>query len=128
MSPLVPNEQDRIVFDHVVLTPLRRSGFTLWQSPLSAKVNEGSYWPIAMWFCIFKLDFLKNLLRWALATDVKHLGHVEAFYKEKGGFRRVVDEYPQGLFGYINMQFGGFEMHRNSNWRELISGCNRAIR
>lgn len=127
-SAILPDEYDRVAFDRVVLEPRRTERFTLWRAPLADTVNEGRYWPIALWFCVFRLEFLRLLLVWGLEQNARHLAHVEAFYKEQNGFSRVTRAFPQGAFGYINMQYGGFEMHRNPLWRQLISGDNRAVR
>jgi hypothetical protein len=127
-APLVPDENDRITFDGVRLAPWRHDDFTVWSSPLTKEVNTGRYWPIAMWFCIYRLSFLQMLLEWAVSEGAKHLAHVELYYKNAGGFQRVLDSAPNGWFGYINMQFGGIEMHRNRNWEALLSMPNSAIR
>lgn len=121
-------QEDRIIFDKVALSPLRTPGYTLWHAPITAEANEGRYWPVALWFCIFRLEALRELLQWPLEKGVKHLAHVEEYYKEGKGYQRLMARHPLGRFGYINMQFGGFEMHRNPNWQELISGENEAVR
>lgn len=126
-TPFTPKE-DRVAFDKVVLSPLRNPGYTLWQAPITSEANEGRYWPIALWFCIFRLEALRDFLQWALEKNVKHMAHVEEYFKEGEGFQRVMARYPFGKFGYVNMQFGGFEMHRNPNWQALISGDNEAVR
>ncbi|MGV8059927.1 MAG: hypothetical protein AB2L12_18190 [Smithellaceae bacterium] len=132
--PLIYNKKsmlikrnDKVIFDKVSLSPLRTPLYTLWQSPINNAVNYGRYWPIAMWFCIFRLEFLKTILKWAIGNKAMNLGNVEAFFKEKGGFDLVVNSFSEFFFGYINMQFGGFEMHRNTNWQQLISAENNPI-
>jgi len=127
-TPNILNSADEIVFDGVILSPYRNSDYTLWSSPLTEEANKGRYWPIAMWFSIFKLSFLKTLLEWAVANDARHLAHVEMYYKNNGGFQRVLNTFSGDSFGYINMQFGGIEMHRNRNWKELLCMPNDAIR
>lgn len=125
---ITPDVNGQVVFDHVRLYAIRKPEYTLWASPLNDEVNQGNYWPIAMWFSIYRLPFLKTLLEWAINTNTKHLAHVELFYKSGGGFRMLMDAYPQGTFGYINMQYGGIEMHRNLNWRTLLSMSNEPVR
>lgn len=125
--PLVPNVNNQIVFDGVTLSPWRYDDVTVWSSPLTREVNSGRYWPIAMWFCIYRLSFLEMLLEWAVAEGTKHLAHVELYFKNGVGFRRLLDTVPDGSFGYINMQFGGIEMHRNKNWEMLLSMPNDPI-
>ena len=127
-SLLAPNEDDHVVFDGVRLSPLRFDGFTVWSSKLTAEVNTGRYWPIAMWFCIYRLSVLEMLLEWAVAQGTKHLAHVELYFKNGVGFQRLIEAHPDGSFGYINMQFGGIEMHRNKNWEALLSMPNDPIR
>lgn len=125
--PFESGDKERILFDQVVLSPQRKLDYTLWHAPIDGNANCGRYWPIALWFCIYRLDALKAFLEWALENNVKHLAHAEEYFKERDGFERVINRYPNGRFGYINMQFGGFEMHRNPRWRELIAGDNKAV-
>ena len=125
--PLKIDNTDHIAFDHVKLSPLRKNDYTLWRSPIISDVNEGNYWPVALWFCIYRLPVLKKILEWAIAVEKKHLGHTENFFKNENGFVKLANEYPKGSFGYINMQFGGFEMHRNKNWKELLKMENKGI-
>lgn len=127
-APLIPTANNEIVFDGVILSAWKNQDFTLWSSPLNVEINSGNYWPVAMWFCIYQLSVLKTLLEWAVAEGTKHLAHVELYYKNGGGFQRLMKNFPAGTFGYINMQFGGFEMHRNPNWQELLALPNNPIR
>jgi hypothetical protein len=126
--PLVPDDNGQIMFDGVTLSPWRHEDFTLWSSGLTQEVNSGRYWPVAMWFCIYRLSVLEKLLEWAVAKGTKHLAHVELYFKNGVGFQRLIEAYPDGSFGYINMQFGGIEMHRNKNWEALLSMPNDPIR
>lgn len=125
---ITADTNDQVIFADVRLSPMRKPQYTLWMSPLNEEANKGTYWPIAMWFCIYRLSFLKTLLEWALETNTKHLAHVELFYKSKGGYKKLMEAYPEGSFGYINMQYGGIEMHRNLNWRTLLSLPNEPVR
>lgn len=118
---------EKISFDGITLTPKRTKKYTLWQSQLTAGSVKGNYWPIALWFCIYKLSVLKEILEWAIEAKAKHLAHAELFYKNGPGLARLLDRFPNGEFGYINMQFGGIEMHQNANWRELMVLSNEGI-
>jgi len=118
---------NRLSFDTVNLKPARRENYTLWWSPLEPDLIRGRYWPVAMWFCIYRLPLLAQLLDWALADGALHLAHVELYYKQEQGFTRLQRAYPTGRFGYVNMQYGGIEMHRNANWRELMSLPNEPV-
>ncbi|NQU35261.1 MAG: hypothetical protein HQ521_18700, partial [Bacteroidetes bacterium] len=120
-------KNDRITFDSVVLNSLKRETYTLWFSNLQSDVNKGRYWPVAMWFSIFRLPILRKILILSLKNNCKHLGNVEDYFKNKNGFKWLSLTYPEGSFGYINMQFGGFEMHRNHNWKTLIDLDNNKI-
>ena len=64
----------------------------------------------------------------AVAEGTKHLAHVELYFKNGVGFQSLIEAPPDGSFGYINMQFGGIEMHRNKNWEMLLSMPNDPIR
>lgn len=125
---LAPNQDDQIVFDGVALSPKRSENYTLWMSSLTSEANSGKYWPVAMWFCIYRLPVLKHMLEWALAHQTKHLAHVEVYFKSRGGFEKLLEAYPNGGFGYINMQFGGIEMHHNRNWPSLLKMSNEEVR
>lgn len=120
-------ENGRIQFDSVTLQPRREKDYTLWWSYFDRHTIEGNYWPIALWFCLYRLDFLEKLLDYPGVKRMKHLAHVELFYKNTENWHRFIEGY-NGKFAYINMQFGGFEMHRNENWRELINLPNHPVR
>jgi|GEM_PF-1724623 len=127
-KPLQPSAEDLITFDGVTLRPHRSSKYTLWSSPLTSEANAGNYWQVVMWFCVYRLGFLKQLLEWAVKGNSRHLAHVETFYRKQANFQKILDRFPKSSFGYINMQYGGIEMHRNENWRELLALDNPAIR
>jgi hypothetical protein len=120
-------ENDRISFDSVILEPDRKENYTLWSTNFSENTIDENYWPIALWFCIYRVDFLEKILTNALVHKLKHLAHVELYYKNPANWRQFISRL-DGKFGYINMQFGGLEMHRNRNWQELIQLPNEPIR
>ncbi len=125
--PQLEISRDRVRFDTVDLRASRDPGYTLWWSGLDSEVIRGKYWPVAMWFCVYRLPVLAQLLDWALARHVYHLGQAELYFKQADGFSCLQQAYPEGRFGYINMQYGGIEMHRNANWRELLRLPNDPI-
>lgn len=120
-------ENNRMSFDKVILQPHRMENYTLWWAYFREDTIDGSYWPIALWFCIYRVQFLEKILSNLAVQNVKHLGHVELFYKNRANWGEFVNRL-DAKFGYINMQFGGFEMHRNKNWQELIQLPNEPIR
>ena len=126
MEPIrIKNNQ--IFFDSVILIPNRTKEYTLWWSYFRENTIEGQYWQIALWFCIYRLDFLQKLLCNDSVRKMQHLAHVELYYKNKENWQKFINGL-EGKFGYINMQFGCIEMHRNTNWRELISLSNEVVK
>jgi hypothetical protein len=116
-----------VAFDSVVLVPHSRGRYTLWTSDLGPHISEGAYWPVAMWHSVYRLPVLCHMLRWALEQPgVHHLADVEVLFKSDVGTTWLCEQYPNCSFGYINMQFAGFEMHRNKSWKKLLSGLNAA--
>ena len=118
---------DQINFDTVTLNANRKPDYTIWHTKLDNKIIDGNYWPVAMWFTAYRLSFILKLLDWACESSVLHLAHVELYFREKHGFDRLREAYPDGKFGYINMQYGGIEMHRNKNWESLLKTPNEPI-
>ena len=66
-------ENDRISFDSVSLEPDRKENYTLWWTNFSENNIDGNYWPIALWFCIYRIDFLKEILSNELTAMSKGL-------------------------------------------------------
>jgi hypothetical protein len=121
------SNDDSLHFDVVTLRPYRRSEYTLWSSELTSDLVRGNYWPIAMWFCVFPLHVLLIILDDAIKAGCHHLAHVEVFYRDSNNFELLAKKFPNSSFGYINMQFGGIEMHRNKNWRTLLQLPNQPL-
>jgi len=119
--------KDEICFDQVRLHPIRRKDYTLWQTLYHANIMDGQYWALPMWSTIYRADFLEKLLTYDVVHTMKRLGEVELYYKNKDNWQVALPHF-SGKLGYINMQFGGLEMHRNKNWQELISLPNTAVR
>lgn len=121
------NIENQINFDGVALVPDREANYTAWKSVLTSETNEGAYWPVAMWFCIYRLDFLDFILDEGLKEGSRHLANVESLFKNTNKFNLLLDKFKGTKFGYINMQFGGLEMHRNKNWHDLIDSENLPV-
>ena len=127
---------DSIRFDNILLTPTRRRLYSAWTSDLSAIPAHGSFHPIILWSAVYRADFLESLLKFSWGLSPKSLGHIESYYKKRDGWYRTLGGIPwcrqcprlSGKLGFINMQFGGLEMHRDKNWEELIQMSNTAIR
>jgi hypothetical protein len=116
---------DTVRFDSVVLHPLRRDRYTVWQAPWESVTADGRFWPIILWNAVYRIDFLERLLSNPSVAGLAGLGPAEAWYKENwaGAWSNL-----KGAFGFINMQFGGLERERNLNWQELLALPNRPIR
>ncbi len=118
--------EDEITFDCVRLLPFRFSNYSLWATDMNEELVRGQYWPIALWLAIYRVDFLEALLTHREVTALKTLGNVETYYRQEENLRQFLALYG-GQIGYINMQFGGFEMHRNPDWRKLVELPNEPI-
>lgn len=123
---LIDINSNSVDVDGIKFTRSVNSEYTLWSSPFSMPMSRGDLWPIVAWSSIFRVGFLKWLLKRDPITDLPGMGEFEAHYRKEQNWNEVVDR--GGELGYINMQFGGFEMHRNKNWRELISYPNEPVR
>lgn len=119
---------DRVVCDNVVLEPQRRGKYTCWSAHIAKPITEGRYWPIAMWHTLYRLEILRTLLvRSTEHANSLHLAHVEEYFKSDPGAQWLAAEYNNMCFGYINMQFAGFEMHRNPNFKHLLAASNEPV-
>lgn len=118
---------DRIIFDEVVLEAKKKDHYTLWSAQIAERIAHGRYWPIGMWHSIFNLNFLMRVLKEAInVANCAHLANVEEHFKSKTGARWLATTFGNMEFGYINMQFSGFEMHRNPHYQLLLAGQNDA--
>lgn len=128
-------DNDNVLIDGIDFKPTRHSNYTSWLTSLTKtrEVNPVHYWPVALWHSVFRLEVLKTILERGLSIyggteSLKrkvlgksiHLCHVELTYKSNFGFNNLIKNYPKAKYGYINMQFGGFEIHRNPNWKQLM--------
>lgn len=117
---------DGVSFPGVCLKSDRQPDYTLWSTPFRDGVLESRCWPIVLWLSVYRTEALEKLLTRAIAHEHTELGRTELYYREK-------DNWPQlwlsQKLGFINMQFGGGEMHRNpKRWQELISFPNIEVR
>jgi hypothetical protein len=120
---------DVVRFENLELRPQRYDDYTLWTSPFHEALVQGRYYPIPMWFTLFRASFLRHLFELCdeAGAQVNALADVETFFKDEDHWENVVDEL-NGEIGYINMQFGGLEMHWNTNWKELVERPNVPVR
>lgn len=123
---LVEHEDDRVTVDDIVFRPDRAEDYTLWAAPFGPDMHHENFWPITGWSSVFRIEFLEWLLTRDGVETLPNLGQWEVYYRDPENWKTVVDH--GGELGYINMQFGGLEMHHNDNWRELIAYPNEPIR
>jgi hypothetical protein len=115
-----------IIFDEVVLQQRRRNNYTCWHTPIDERAAGGRYWPVAMWHSLYNLNVLRAMLRKAVESkNCLYLANVEEYFKSGTGMRWFMENFRGMSFGYINMQFAGFEMHPNPNYRLLLAGPNQ---
>ena len=92
---------------------------------MGVRSSEGRYWPVAMWHALYRLDILRDLLARTIECNKSvHLAGVEEYYKNGAGMGWLEAAFGAIKFGYINMQFAGFEMHRNPEYQGLLDGPN----
>ena len=135
-------DNDIIDIEGIPFTPSRSRKFTTWLSSFEStkKADAKNYWPVAMWHSLYRLDVLKVMLERGLSLlggfytlkrrimrQSMHLCHIELTYKSRFGFNSLIQNYPTGKYGYVNMQFGGIEIHRNKNWEELMKLNNEPV-
>lgn len=118
--------RDNVSFENITFTPSRYEEYTLWSSYFNEDTLSKNYW-LALWMAVYRIDFLEELLTYGSVPELKHLSHVEIFYKNKDNWHSFL-RTRQGKFGYINMQFGGYEMDKSKNWEEILRFPNTAIR
>ncbi len=119
-------EADHICFEHIMLLRRRYSDFSLWHTPYSPTMVDGRFWPFAMWFTIYRTEFLRRILTFADVPNLVHLANVEDYYRINENWKRFVSQI-DGEIGFINMQFGGFEMHQHGCWNDLIELPNDPV-
>jgi hypothetical protein len=122
---LVDVQEDEVIVSGVSFHPTRTDEYTLWSAPFSQTMHNDEFWPIVGWSSVFRVEFLEWLLTRDGVRELPHLGAWEQFYRQKTNWKQVIDY--GGKLGYINMQFGGLEMHHNENWRELLQYPNDRI-
>jgi hypothetical protein len=112
-----------VCFDNINLLKKEFANYNLWYSYFDVDVfKDSKYWFIPLWFCYYKVDFLISLFNKIDDLDVKHLGQAEDFIKNNASISlRFINKFS---FGFINMQFGGFEMHRNRDYKKYLMQNN----
>jgi hypothetical protein len=119
--------ENQVQFEHLILQPQRFADYTLWWSEFHPDLMQGTYYAIPMWFTVFRASFLEKLLTLNdTVANLRGLGLVELYYKDMANWRDAL-KHIEGKLGYINMQFGGLEMQRNTNWQTLISLPNQPV-
>lgn len=118
---------DSVTFEEIRLSPTRREDYTLWWSYMHEDMVGKAFWPIYAWMVMYRIDFLEKVLTFEPVCEVTVLGAIEDYYRHRGGWLELLKRFP-GKLGYINMQFGGLEIHRNANWREIITFPNSEVR
>ena len=123
---------DEIRFDVVTLRAERFEDFTLWWSPFGPDSNRGTFWPIIMWQVVYRAEFLEQLLSAPEVGHCRHLSGIEAWYRDRINYTTYCKKI-RGSFGFINMQFAGFEMHqadtvREGLWQEILVRPNVEVR
>lgn len=119
--------KNRVSFGSLHLSPTRYRDYTLWWSRFHENMVDGAFWTIFMWQALYRAGFLEKVLAFEGVRGRRSLGRVEQYYKTKVNWRHAL-LYFFGKLGYINMQFGGLEMHRNKTWKKLICFPNVAVR
>ena len=120
--------EDQVSFGNLHLSPTRYKDYTLWWSHFHARMVDEAFWAVLMWQVLYRAEFLETILLFESARGRRTLGQVELYYyKNRDNWRRLLESFP-GKLGYINMQFGGLEMHRNRTWREMMRFPNVAVR
>lgn len=120
-------EEDGVSFDEVTLKPSRFEAYTLWWSYFHSRMAAGNFWPIAMWNTMYRSDFIAALLSFEYVSKLPRLGQVEKYYKNESNLKRLLENNP-GKVGFINMQYGGLEMHRNKDWEDLLKMPNISVK
>lgn len=119
--------KNQVSFGSLHLSPTRYRDYTLWWSRFHADMVDKAFWSIFMWQVLYRVEFLETLLTFEGARGCRSLGRVEQYYKTKANWRHALLHF-SGKLGYINMQFGGLEMHRNKTWKKLVCFPNVAVR
>jgi len=119
--------KDSISFDTISLSPTRYPTYTLWSSQYHDQMADSRLWPVMMWMTLYRVGFLQRLLSQALNQDLRSLSQVETYYRNRANWQSLINDHP-GKLAYINMQFGGLDMHRHKNWQEMIAYPNIAVR
>jgi len=111
----------QVSFRGVHLTPTRQQDYTLWWTRFQDGVLKSRCWPVVLWLSVYRAKFLEELL----ARSNIALGLVELYYRNENNWG---EQQLSKKLGFVNMQFGGLEIHRNKNWREIVSLPNTPVK
>jgi len=124
---LLTIRDESVSFEQIKLTPRRYEDFTLWSSPYQPESNDGTFHPLTLWSVIYRIDFLEKLLSHPDLRQCLHLTHAESYYRKPEHYREFMSWY-QGKFGFINMQYVGYETHQNEGrWQEIVNRPNTPV-
>ncbi len=122
----IQHHDGTVTFDDIRLRALRRPEYTLWWSDFHERANGGAFWPLPMWHVIYQARFLLGLLELGDQVGTPRLGDLEAYFKRDETWPEA-RRHLRGRFGFINMQFGGWEIHRTRIWKRIGKYANDAI-
>jgi len=126
---LLQRSGDIITFSETTLRRKPYPDFTLWWSPFDVVANSGTLWPITFWTVIYSIDFLEALLAHPPLKQRNLLTYAESYYRDKTQYAEFLKRHGNLKFGFINMQFAGYEMHQNEgHWHTLMSQPNVEVR
>lgn len=106
----IQNDMVKIKNAEVSFKPERKQDFTLWSTAFKDIGNVGRFWTLPMWFTIYSTELITHLLKTCPQKNGT-LGNLEVYHRNN--WNKVKNMFPNKRIGYINMQFGGFEMHRH---------------
>ena len=116
-----------IVIDDLILMRSSYKGTYIYSTSLEDLIKKTSIWPVTLWFCIMNRRLLQFLLDNVSSGYRKSLATAENYFLSEDGVNFLLKNYGKKRVIFIDMQKGGFEMHRNPNWSELIEIENPTI-
>lgn len=122
---LLKIDTGKVSFDTVQLKSKKFDNFTLWNSKFVPEMISGAYYPLPMWSTMYRTDFLLRLFETTGMNLGDQLDRAEIHLRSPDVWTSLCRN--GGKLGYVNMQFGGFEMHRNTKWEEIIKIPNNPV-
>lgn len=107
--------------------PRDQTDYTLWVCDIEESYREKMFWPLGLWLAVYRSEFLLDLLEVACRREFRHLWEIEKYLHSKENYRNLGMDRGSKV-GVINLQFGGTEMEKKPNWKELLSSPNSPIR